>query len=240
MEGGDRKVHESNSLNGFTSSDVLPLDETIPQASWRGARTVHIKKKYGAMLLLLEPLKRVTESVFKVSLGSKETRKCFPVIVLYCCNIFDAKTISAALNGTGRQCCCFRCQGMHEKMMLGRRISSRVAARTVKTQSVLKELQERAGSLAGKGRGGTRREVVYMIGLLLSEHSLAKRASFLDEMCGGDQVAAKGLYWILTFEHLQNLRFRSARTIEDVFDSDFVLGRNSKATRGVHLESKKG
>lgn len=44
----------------------------------------------------LKALERVAESKLEVSLGAGETRKLFPMIMLYCCDISKAKNLSAA------------------------------------------------------------------------------------------------------------------------------------------------
>lgn len=54
------------------SSDVVPIEEFIPQKSWRDARKVRMEKLGEAMSSLVKLLKRVAESEFEISLGSVE------------------------------------------------------------------------------------------------------------------------------------------------------------------------
>lgn len=57
---------------------------------------------------------------------------------------------------------------------MGRASSSRLMAETMKTQGKVKDMQEKAVSLVGRGYGTIRWKKVDDIGLLLSEQSMAK------------------------------------------------------------------
>lgn len=78
---GDHEVDERASLQGLESSNVVPLEDFIPQTSWRVVQKACIKMLGEVVSSLLKPLKRAAESGFKVSLECKDTRKCFPIIM---------------------------------------------------------------------------------------------------------------------------------------------------------------
>lgn len=67
------------------------LEEFLPQTSWRGVRKIRTSMPGEAVSSLLKLLKLAAESVFEVRMGSRETPKCFPTVVLIRSNIPDAK-----------------------------------------------------------------------------------------------------------------------------------------------------
>lgn len=52
-----------------------------------------------AMSPCLKALKRLAESGCEVSLESGETRRCFPIVMSYCSDIFETKDVSVVWNG---------------------------------------------------------------------------------------------------------------------------------------------
>lgn len=71
-----------------------------------------------SMSLLFKPLKQVAESLFVVSLESRETEGWFPVITYYCRSTSEAKDVSAYEHGAGIQHPCVRCHSTYEDMVI--------------------------------------------------------------------------------------------------------------------------
>lgn len=103
----------------------------------------------------------------------------------FCCDISDAKGMSAAWHGAERQHFCVMCHKRYEDMVMGKRSSSRVVAAKTGPLREISELQEEAESLAREVRS-RRRKALDETGFLLCKQSLAECASFLEEMSEDD------------------------------------------------------
>lgn len=85
---------------------------------------------------------------------------------------------------------------MSENMVMGGESSRRVVAKTMKTQRRVNELQEEAGSLAGRDHSIRRQKVGDVIGSLLCEQSLARWPLFLEKMCADDAVVGEDFVFV--------------------------------------------
>lgn len=95
------------------------------------------------MSSLLEPLKQAAESGYGASVGSKETRKCVPMIVSYCYYIQDAMDLSAARHCAERQHSWTKWHITYEDIVMGRWSSVSVVAQTVETRREVKRVARR-------------------------------------------------------------------------------------------------
>lgn len=69
---------------------------------------------------LLEPLKRVAESKFEVSLESGETGRCFPKMASNCRDNPEIDFMSSVWHCAGRQHPFVNCHSTHEGIVIGR------------------------------------------------------------------------------------------------------------------------
>lgn len=72
------------------------------------------------------------------------------MIIWYCCDIREAKDLSAVFHGPEKQHSCIRCHSTYENMVIGRGSSNRVVAETIEMRRRVRNLQEKAGRLAGR------------------------------------------------------------------------------------------
>lgn len=75
MEDGDLEIDEHVSLYELTSSDVVALENFVPQTFWRGVRKEYITLLGETISSPFKPLKQVAESGFEVPVESGETRE---------------------------------------------------------------------------------------------------------------------------------------------------------------------
>lgn len=109
------------------------------------------------------------------------------MILLYCCDLLEAKDMSAAWHGTTRQQSCVRCHSAYKKMVVGKGVSSHVAAETMEKGSKLRELEEETGKLVGRGPSTNLRQILDGTGSPLSGQSRTEWPLFLENMSGGDE-----------------------------------------------------
>lgn len=102
------------------------------------------------------------------------------MIPLYYCDIPEVKDMTVARHEVWRQHPGVRCHSTCEDMTTGRGSSTCVAVETMAKNRRVKELEEKVGSLAKKGRSKRRRNVQNEIGFLVCKQSLAERPSFLE------------------------------------------------------------
>lgn len=107
-----------------------------------------------ATFVLLNPLKTVLGSKFKVSVRKEKTQKCSGMQISYNCNSSEAKNTSAICRGARRQHAHIRGHSTSRSTVIGRASSRRVVAETTKTQSKVKKLQEEAASLMSQKSSG--------------------------------------------------------------------------------------
>lgn len=150
-----------------------------------------------AMSSLLTPLRRAAESGFEILLGSEETRKCNLIMTRYCCDISEAKDLTAPAHGAGTQHPCVTSHSRYEDTMMSSRSSSGVVAEALEMQREVKELQGAAGSLPRSGHSRKQREMWDEIDPSIYVEALVEWLSLLEKMCGGDGVVVKDLYLIL-------------------------------------------
>lgn len=110
--------------------------------------------------------------------------------------------MSAVLHGARRQHFCVRCHTRYKNMVMGKGSASHVVAETMETRTRVKELQGKAGSLAGRDSSKRRRRTLNKIDSMPSEQSLPDWPSFLEKMCERDGVVLEALYLMFTFEPL--------------------------------------
>lgn len=211
---GDSGIEESVSVYGFTLSEVVPLESFIPHTSSMNGRRERMSLLRRAIRSLLEPLEKSFERGFDIFLKSGEARRCFPIVVSYCCDIPEAKDVSAIRHGHGRYHPCVRCHITYEDMVRGRGSPSRVLSGTIETRRRVKELKEAAERMSGREERGRRREALNEIGCLLSAKSLAEWPSSLEELCGSGGLVVEDLYSMFTFEPLHNLHLGVSRLLK--------------------------
>lgn len=122
--------------------------------------------------------------------------------------------MSAAPHRAGGRLPCFGCHNTYEDRVRGRKSSSRVVPKTVDTRGKLREKQAEAASL-GRRRGSTRRrEVQSEISELLSQQSLAKWLSFLEDLSKGDGAVGEDSSSLFTLEPFYDLYVGLSRLLK--------------------------
>lgn len=81
------------------------------------------------------------------------------MIVLYCCDISEAKDVSAARHGAGRSEPRTRCYSTYEDSVRSRNSSSCVVAKATNTKSKIGEMPPKSAILGGRGYFTKTREV---------------------------------------------------------------------------------
>lgn len=88
-------------------------------------------------------------------------------------------------------------------------------------------------------RSRRQREILDEIGFLLSEHSLAKWPSFLEEMCEEDELMGENIYSNFTFAPLQNLHFRVPTLLKKCLIQYFSSDETYSQPWGSNWKAKK-
>lgn len=84
---------------------------------------------------------------------------------------------------------------------------SRVVVETMEARGEVEDLQEKAGDQGRRGTPRRRRRVLDWTSFLLPRQSAVEWPLFLEDTCGGYEVASKGLYSVLRLGPLHNLHF---------------------------------
>ncbi len=99
-----------DNINDNASSDnFVPLDDNVHLTSSASGRQLKILLIHNAMLQLLEPLLHNFRTGFETQISPNITWNCFPFLVSYCCDIPEAKDISAIRHNMNTNCPCHRC-----------------------------------------------------------------------------------------------------------------------------------
>lgn len=124
------------------------------------------------------------------------------------------KQTSLVRRRAGESPSCAKLHSTYEKRVTGRKCSSCVAAETTDKRRKIVEMQAEAGGLYGKDRSTRKREIQSRIAVLLSQRFLAEWPSFLEDMCGDDEVVAEDLYSIFSFQPLHSLYCKVERFLK--------------------------
>lgn len=145
------------------------------------------------MSSLFIPLKQAAKSGFEGSVGSGETQKCFQAVLLYCCDISEAKNLYALCHGVGRPHPRVRCHTKYKDMTTGRERWSLVEAESLETRRKMQKLLRQTGNLAGRDPSTRKWTVMDERSFFLSEQLLTGWSSFLEEACRGDGEVVENL-----------------------------------------------
>lgn len=137
-------------------------------------------------------------------------------ITSYCCNIFEAKDVSAALHSSEKQLRYLRRYSTYELMLGSRRRSSHVRKETTETRRRVIKLQKWSRFLAATGLSTRQREILDGKDYLLCEQLLAEK------MCGEICTVVEDLYSMFTFEPFSLAFHGNVKTFENVFHSFYL------------------
>lgn len=109
------------SMQEFSSSEAVLLDDSIAQTCWMGEQNERIKMLGRAVSSLSNSPKEVACGSFEIEVRDGELHISFAMTVFYCCNIPDARDISAARCGAERGQPYVRCHNIYEDRVSGRK-----------------------------------------------------------------------------------------------------------------------
>lgn len=136
----------------------------------------------------LEPLAQCCAAEFQVLFSSGESRNCFTMVVSYCCDILEAKNVSAVRHGAERYHPCVHCDVKYGHIEYGRRRATCTGAVAFATRRRVEELKELAARMTEKEKKRRRRKIDGKIERLQSEQSLAEWPSFPENICVDDAL----------------------------------------------------
>lgn len=111
-----------------------------------------------------------------------------------------------------------RCAVNFEEMVQGRKSPTLLLLATTETQERVESSKEVAGMMTGAGQKERRRWALKEISGLLSKQCLAKRLSFLEDVCGETGLMIEDLYLVLIVKPLHNLHLK----VPELFKSCFI------------------
>lgn len=117
---------------------------------------------------LRKPLKEVAKGLYEAEVRDGEIHNSFPMVVSYCCDIPEAKDLSAVWHGAERRQPRVMCHSTNKDSVRGRKTSSRVVAETFDTRREVEERQRETVSLGKRGLSTRRHELNIEIAALLS------------------------------------------------------------------------
>ena len=198
---------EGNHGIGSTTNVVELLDNVTLTSTAKG-RQVKIGLLYLAMKTILKGISDTSVNGFDIELCEGEGKKCFPLLVSYCCDIPEAKDMSAVKHNLSTSFPCHRClvslDDIKSLTMAEKRCFSETIALRIDVQNELNNAVNSA-----------RTTVMDQCRELLNKHSLAPWPSFLEDLKLSSPSFIPGdIYDLFTFEPLHNLHLGISKLLK--------------------------
>lgn len=151
-EGKDAALKKKVSRYEFTSPEFEPLETLLSNKFHSSSRKKAVSALGRAVLSILEPLKKYTETDFEVTLKKRKVWKCFSGVASNCCDILEAREMSCTRHEACRHHPCLRCTISFENTLHGGKRPSRLLAVTAETQRQVQGLEEMDGMVSRRGQ----------------------------------------------------------------------------------------
>ena len=204
-----------DSAEQSTDKEIIALLDKVLLTSTAKGREIAMGLLHNAIDSILDPLYSASAEGFEIPFKNV-ILYCFPTLVSYCCDIPEAKDITACRHNMNTNCPCHRCFVTLEDIQLLRHSMDRLFEHTL---TIRKEVLHRA-----KGRSNT---VVNKSGdhcqtnedhqSLLQKYSLSPWTSFLERVVQAHSLfIPRSLYDIFTYEPLHNLHLGISKMLKQL------------------------
>ena len=197
-------VQESLQSN-ITSQHSVILQDSVCNTSSSDGREQNMLLLHAALAKALQDFESVCERGFAIHSSSIGPCTCFPLLVSYCCDIPEAKNVSAVKHGLSVLRPCHRCLALVVVFHIASSMPSRHRHHTRTTRAKVQECTNLIKQSEKIGDVPTQRSQLDVIQKSLKTYSLANWESVLERLRIVDERAIPDLYSIFTFEPLHNL-----------------------------------
>ena len=242
----DQNNEESGTVVNETrdDSEIVALLDKITLTSTGIGRSVKMGLIHNAMTKLLQPVLDVTLRGFEIPWNSC-TFTCFPMLMSYCCDIPEAKDMSACLHNITTKCPCHRCMVKLSdicNLSTGRQRhyvdTSNIRNEVYRTmQNHAKNKSENVAELKGKEYEHCK--------MVLKNNSISPFPSFLEGILNKyPSFLPKSLYEIFTYEPLHNLHLGISKLLKNLTyeltgSQKLVKFTNSKKNKVTKFSSQR-
>ena len=242
----DQNNEESGTVVNETrdDSEIVALLDKITLTSTGIGRSVKMGLIHNAMTKLLQPVLDVTLRGFEIPWNSC-TFTCFPMLMSYCCDIPEAKDMSACLHNITTKCPCHRCMVKLSdicNLSTGRQRHyvdiSNIRNEVYRTmQNHAKNKSENVAELKGKEYEHCK--------MVLKNNSISPFPSFLEGILNKyPSFLPKSLYEIFTYEPLHNLHLGISKLLKNLTyeltgSQKLVKFTNSKKNKVTKFSSQR-
>lgn len=181
IDGKNAELENDVYRYGFTLLEVVPLNTAVLHITSSSTRKMRVNALSRVKLSLCKPLRECIEIRFEVTFDEK-VWGCFRRVLMYNCNTSGDKEIFSTRHGAGKHHTCVTCLISLEKIGHGKKRPIRLLAATSETQKQVQSPEEIAGLVSARGRRQRCGQKMDEIVRLLSQPSLAKWPSFLEEL----------------------------------------------------------
>lgn len=234
---------EQNEMENQDEEIVQLLDKVLLTSNARG-RITKLALTHKAMRLILQPLLDV--STFGFELNQKNiTLLCHPLLISYCCDIPEAKDMSAVRHNLNTNCPCHRCLTNLSSIQSFRKAKARLYKDTFKIRM---DIKSKTGGTKSTEHNEECEETNLSIeetSKILKEWSLSPKPSFLEDIIQEyPRFIPINMYDIFTYEPLHNLHLGISKmlktlTYEIIGSSKYVLFPTSKKKEESKISSQK-
>lgn len=178
-------------------TDIVPLSDTVHLTTQTKGRHIKLQLIFHSMKAILHPLLEVSRTGFLLKKKPNLNWYCYPHLVSYCCDIPEAKDISAIRHNLVTNRPCHRCL----VTLTGLRTGKKAPARTLRVTNWIRCMNKESGD-ALKDH--------------LKAYSIAPWKSFLEELQSEyPSFISNSFYDIFTFEPLHNLHLGISKLLKN-------------------------
>ena len=178
---------ETHQIQEESQHEVIQLEDSIPETSQSKGR--HIKQEliFSSMKVILKPLLQASKRGFKCQTLDRQNLYCFPHLISYCCDIPEAKDMTAVRHNLSTNRPCHRCLATTTDLRNG----TIRAPRSFRFTKYIRSTGTKDANVLKKN---------------LKDFSIAPWRSFLEDIADDfPTFLGDDLYNIFTFEPLHNL-----------------------------------
>ena len=195
----ETEEYNSNSeqLHSEPNTNIVPLSDTLHLTTQTKGRHIKLEIIFRSMKVILHPLLEVSRTGLLLKRNPRLNWYCYPHLVSYCCDIPEAKDMSAIRHNLVTCRPCHRCL----VTLTGMRTGKEAPARTFRVTNWIRRMNKASGDVLKDH---------------LKAFSIAPWKSFLEELqIEYPSFIPNSLYDIFTFEPLHNLHLGISKLLKN-------------------------
>ena len=211
---GDIPSHAAKNCGSADDIQLIHLSDGPQLTSSSSGRETNMLVLHHALRQSLRTLDESSSKGFRIHGQDGSVWNAFPTILSYCCDIPEAKNLSAVKHGLMVNKPCIRCMCTADLFCSPTTAVPRHRNDTLHIRSKVKECDRLIIDADKNGDRTSRKQIRKQRYDLLSDYSLAPWSSFLEDCSLVDPSAVPDLYSIFTFESLHNLFLGMSPTLK--------------------------